>query len=370
MDSTAVVTSVHTKETTRQNVDGYGQNFAPGVEDTQAEFFEERSYRAVRLQEFPDLAIVTEQVSGEHDENYGTYYRERFWKCRTMAWYVRDVESDMIRIQSNSCRLRWCPMCADARAKIILHSCRDFFEKQSSVRHLTLTQKHNDLPLGEQVAQIKKSFVNLRRCSGWRKYVTGCIWFLQIKPSCGGKWWHVHLHILLTGSYMPQSWISEKWLKITGDSKIVHIRSVENLGKALKDVARYVGRPANLLDVAPEHRLELVHSTDGIRLCGTTGICNAVSLRPPKFKPVDSRNEYLGRYSTIQRLAANGDESARDVIRANLNRVPFENAPTFRDVDDFIDNEFTGLSPVEPMERGRAPPGMDIVVEPDGFWDW
>lgn len=386
MDAAAVVTSVHTKEITRQFYSQQGDmslpHFSPENGDLaekpdfwvesegdeeQAELFGERSYRAERLQEFPDLAVLTEQVYREHDENFATCYRDRFWKCRTMAWYVRDVETNMIRIQSNSCRLRWCPMCADARAKIILHSCREFFEKKSSVRFLTLTQKHNDLPLKEQIAQIKKSFVALRRCSGWRKYVTGCVWFLQIKPNCGGKWWHVHLHILLTGSYIPQKWLSEKWLKITGDSKIVDIRSVENVGKALKDVARYVGRPANLLDVASEYRLELVNSTDRIRVCGTTGLCRALSLRPPKFNGDDSSNENLGRYSTIQKLAANGDESARDIIRANRNGVPLKNATSFRDVDDFIDDEFVGLSE---LERGRAPPGMGVVVEPDNYWDW
>lgn len=370
MDS---VTSVHTKETTRQvseNNFGTELDFAPDADDTQTEFFGECGYRASRFQKFPDLVPVTEQVFADHDADYSSSYWERFRACRTMAWYVREIETGMIRVQSNSCRLRWCPVCAEARANIIAHSCREFFGKQSSVRFLTLTQKRSELSLREQIARIKKSFAKFRRCSGWLKGVTGCTWFLQIKPSCGGKWWHVHLHILLTGSYIPQDWLSEKWLEVTGDSRIVDIRFVDELDSALRDVVRYAGRPANLLDVSPKYRSELVHATDKIRVCGTTGICKAVSLRPPKFEKDDSRSENLGRYSTIQRLAANGDESARDVIRANRNRVPLENSHSFRDVDDFIDNKFTGLSPIEPMERGRAPPGTDIIIEPDGFWDW
>jgi len=372
-ESAVVVTSVHTKETTRQvfeNNFGTELDFAPDADDTQAEFFGECGYRASRFQKFPDLVPDTEQVFADHDADYGSSYQERFRACRTMAWCVREVEAEMIRVHSNSCRLRWCPVCAEARANIIARSCREFFEKQSSVRFLTLTQKRSDLPLKEQVARIKKSFAKFRRCSGWRKYVTGCVWFLQIKPSCGGKWWHIHLHILLTGSYIPQDWLSEKWLEVTGDSKIVDIRFVDELDSALRDVVRYAGRPANLLDVSPEYRLELVHATDKIRVCGTTGICKAVSLRPPKFNKGDSRYENLGRYSTIQRLAATGDERARDILRAVRDKTPLKNAHSFRDVDDFIDNEFTGLSPIEPMSRSRAPPEMDIVVEPDSFWDW
>lgn len=359
MDAAAVVTSVHTKETTEQFSEN---NLRTGIEDTQAELFGEHSYRTSRLEKFPDLAVETDQTLIDYDSDCGTYYHERFRACRTMAWFVRDVETDMIRIHSNSCRLRWCPMCAEARANTITHTCREFFEKQPAVRFLTLTQKRNDLPLRDQIARMKKWFKKLRYCSGWRRYVTGCVWFLQIKPICGGKSWHVHLHILLTGSYMPQNWLSEKWLDVTGDSKIVDIRSVCNLGSALKDIVRYAGRPANLLDVYPEYRHELIKATDKIRVCGTAGICKAVSLRPPRFEQDDSRYENLGRYSTIQRLAAAGDESARDLFRAERDLTPLKNAHSFRDVDDFIDNGFTGLS-------CRDPPDMDVVVEPDNFWD-
>lgn len=364
--------SVHTKETTRQFFENDCRtdlDFAPDADDTQAEFFGECGYRASRFQKFPDLTPITEQVLADHDTDYGSYYLKRFRACRTMAWCVRDVETDMITTRSNSCRLRWCPVCAEARANIIEHSCREFFEKQSSVRFLTLTQKRNDLSLKKQIAQIKKSFAKLRRCSGWRKYVTGCVWFLQIKPSCGGKWWHVHLHILLTGSYMPQNWLSGKWLKVTGDSKIVDIRFVCDLGSALKDVVRYAGRPANLLDVSQKYRLELVHATDKIRVCGTTGICKDVSLRPPKFQKDDSCCENLGSYSTIQRLAVMGDERARDILRAERDGTPLKNAHSFRDVDDFIDDRFSGLSPIEPLSQSRSPPKMDNAIEPDSFWD-
>ncbi len=361
-ESAALPSSVHTEETTGQFLDGSGQDFAPVVEDTQAELFGQSGFRARLFKKIPDLVIVTRSVFDEHDVSDGSNWLSRFEVCRTLAWFVWNVEIEMIRVHSNSCRLRWCPVCAEARSNTIAHSCCEFFSKQSAVRFLTLTQKHTDLSLDEQITRIKKSFAQLRRCAGWRKYVTGCVWFLQVKPSCGGKWWHVHLHMLLTGSYIPQKWLSEKWLKVTGDSKIVDIRSVCNLDSALSDVVRYAGRPANLLDVSEKYRMELVCATDKIRICGTTGICRAVSLRPPKFKQDNSRYKVLGRYSTIMKLAAAGDERARDIVRAERNGTPLENAHSFQGVDDFIDDKFPGFGSVEPMPpdlfspNERAPP--------------
>lgn len=290
-------TSVHTKETTRQVL---SQDIVSGLSSSQdiaTKFSASWTYRQRRLRKCFDLARIDEQVFGNSDVVYDTNYLARFRRCRTWAWIVRDIENKKLTICSNSCRLRWCPMCGEARVKTIAHSCREFFKKQKRVRFLTLTLKHRDISLKEQIARIKKSFAKLCRSSVWRKYVTGSIWFLQTKPNCGGKWWHVHLHILLTGSYVPQDWLSEKWMKITGDSKIVDIREVRggyDLGKVIKDVVRYAGQPANLLDVDYEYRLELVHVTDKIRICGTTGICKAMSLRPKKFKDVSSSYTKVG----------------------------------------------------------------------------
>ena len=36
---------------------------------------------------------------------------------------------------------------------------------------------------------------------------------------------HQHLHLLFFGSFMPQSWLSNAWLAVTGDSPVVDIRA-------------------------------------------------------------------------------------------------------------------------------------------------
>ncbi len=323
-------------------------------------------YREKRLSRFPDLLPAMKDVFMDSDSAFGskTRYMSRFQECRTRAWFVRDVDSGMVKILSNSCRLRFCPMCAEARTKMIAHSCRDFLEDQKYVRFLTLTLKHSDDSLGEQIKRIKKCFTRLRQRVQWRKSVTGCIWFMQAKPVRRGAEWHVHLHILLTGEYVPQKWLSEAWEKITGGSRIVDIRLVSDRGsdhglnEVLSDVTRYAARPANLLDVDREHGLDLLRSTEKIRICGTTGICrDGISLRPPKFVKDNSKLEQLGEYETIKRLVRSGDERAWAVADGYLNHKPIGPGFSCQDVDDFIDDRFTGLSP---LTSSRGPPDKGL----------
>jgi len=327
-----------------------------------------RSYREWRLKEYAELVPVTESALAKHDLTYGSNFLVRFWKCRTMAWRSQDPETLLIRSQSNSCRLRWCPMCADARVSIITHNCFEFLSKQKAVRFLTLTLKHSDVPLSEQIRRMKKSFVKLSRRVGWKKYVTGSIAFLHVKRNCEKTEWHVHLHIFLIGSYVPQRWLSVEWLKVTGDSIIVHVQaahSEKELGKTIKDYARYAGRPANLLDVPAEHRLDVVQAFEGIRVCWTTGKCKGVSLSPLKYKQGDSKLVNLGRDSTIRRAAAAGNLDALRILYCADRNIPYPGvAPSFRDDDDCDENGSPGfLSPVEPLPLSlfsaneRAPPG-------------
>ena len=369
-------TSVHTKETTvgflSDGVTTSQPDFLPESEDLveKPDYLSENevsgwlrddtSYRTRRLRDFPDLVPVTEQVWEDYDSIVGTNYIERFRKCRTSAWFVRNTETGRLKLLSNSCRLRLCPPCAEARSKVIARSCRDFLEEQGRVRFMTLTMKHSDATLEEQIKLIKKCFVRLRQRVGWRKYVTGCVWFLQLKPIDGGESCHVHYHVLLTGSYMPQKWLSETWEKITGGSFVVDIRLVSDrgndcgLGLVLSDVARYAARPVNLLEVDREHRFEYVRATEKIRLCGTTGICrDGISLRPVKFVKDDSHLEQMGDYETVRHLARGGDKRALVVFSCWLNDKPVGPGFSCQETDDFIDDKFTGLSP-------RGPPGMGV----------
>jgi len=367
MDATAVVTSVHRKEITRQIDVDCEQEFSQYLFGVDNSSVLECNCRSKVLRPFYDLDAILGLELELHDSEHGTSFLERYMKCRTMAWQIYYPETDLMKIHSNSCRLRWCPMCGKARVNIIAHNCFEFFSNQPFVRFLTLTMKHNDLSLGDQIRLLKKNFVKLSRRVGWKKYVTGIVAFLHVKYN-EGTGWHVHLHILLTGSYLPQKWLSGEWEKVTGDSIIVHVQaahSEKELALTIKDFVRYAGCPANLRETPMEHRQELIHAFEGIRACWTNGKCRAVSLSPPRYKEGDAKGINLGRDSTIRMRAKEGDLDALRILFCSGKGVPWhkissENPPSFRDDDDFIDDKFLGLSEAEPDEWVRAPPEKNL----------
>jgi len=365
----AVFSSVHSKEITRQNFENISRtnpDFTRWMENAKTSGFLERSYRADKFRKFAGLVPIVEMTLGACDICYDTKRLERFWSCRTMTWRVLNPETGLIKPQSNSCRDRVCPACAEARVNTIAHNCCEFFEKQRDVRFLTLTFKHKDLPFKEQLKSDKKTFEKFRRGKEWKKYVTGCVYFLHIKQIKKSREYHIHFHIIFCGSYWPQKRLRAEWLEVTGDSNIVFIQAPHNekeLAQSVKDWSRYAGCPFNLREIRPENRLELVRAIDSVRVIGKTGICKSISLSPPKYEQGDSKGINLGRDSTLKMLAKSGDIDAFRMLYCSEESIPVKNVPSFRIIDDDIDNGSAGfLSPVEPSPLSlfsvneRSPP--------------
>jgi hypothetical protein len=340
------------------------------TEETSGRAFGRCDYRAGRLAEFGHHVPVTNDLFREHDRIYHSRYLERWSECRTWAWYVRVLKTGKVRLHSNACRLRWCPICADAKARTIAYSCTDFFRDRSDVRFLTLTMKHGDIALEEQVKRLLKCFASLRRTRFWKRYVTGSVWFVQTKWSYSSNEWHNHLHMLLTGKYMPQKGLSLKWLEVTGDSRVVDIRTVHNLSRVVSDIVRYAGKPANLLKIPKERRLELLAATKNVRVCGKTGICSKLILTQPHCEP--GTTEKIGSWATVMNLAQAGDLQARQILDASQNDTVLPVGVSVASVDDFLNHpdEYSlgGLGDIEePCPNSRSPPDNSVMT--DYFWN-
>jgi len=130
MDAAKVVTSVHKEEITRQIDADYEQDFSQYLFEVDRSSVLDRSYRGRILRPFYDLDAILELELERHDSEHETSFLERYRRCRTMAWQFLDPETLLIKAHSNSCRLRWCPMCGKARVNTITHNCSEFFSKQ------------------------------------------------------------------------------------------------------------------------------------------------------------------------------------------------------------------------------------------------
>ena len=263
--------------------------------------------------------------------------------CRSSAWFIRNNLTGEVRIASNSCKLRHCPLCAKARQNYITGEVTAWFQKVKHPKLLTLTLRHTSSPLKAQVAFLYKCFQKFRK----RKFVThsmrGGVWFFQVKKSDKDGFWHPHIHALIDSDFMDRKAISSLWAEITVGSNVIDIRAVFDTEKAVKHNARYCATPCELEPLAPWERYELYDCFKGRRLVGCWGSAKDISLRATK--PPDSENWInIGTWATVIALAGE-DDRADAIINAWRKSEPLPAGNSLEPTE----REIAGLPP--PDER-------------------
>ena len=87
---------------------------------------------------------------------------------------------------------------------------------------ITLTLRHSDTPLRDQIKRLSQCFNNLKRREWWKSRVKGGVMFTELKIGRDNKW-HVHCHIIAESSYLPNHELSQEWHAVTGDSPVVDV---------------------------------------------------------------------------------------------------------------------------------------------------
>lgn len=149
---------------------------------------------------------------------------------------------DRLRILPLRCHDRFCLPCARARAASI---CARLAERLPNhpIRMITLTQRAKPETLTASLDRLYRSFRRLRASNLWRSSVKGGVAFTEITRNAETRAWHVHVHVLCEGAYIPQPSLSAAWLTATGDSNIVDIRLARQTRQALTYVTKYVTKP-------------------------------------------------------------------------------------------------------------------------------
>lgn len=266
-------------------------------------------------------------MAGKESEYDATVeaYREMFQRddnpkvqalegCRTYATFNRDETTGDLKIFGDSCRQRWCPMCAGQKAAYAKDQTALFVRSLKAPRFLTLTLRNDGSDLKPQIEFLQSAFARLRSRAYWKKNVTGGIWFMQIKRGSGSGCWHPHLHILLDGSYMEQGRLSALWELVTFGSPVIDIRRIHDVDSAASYVARYTARPAALAELPMCDRIEVIEAVFRKRLSGTFGSGKSVTLTPPKIES-DATWQYVGHHDDIVERAEY-DPAARAILVA------------------------------------------------------
>lgn len=104
---------------------------------------------------------------------------------------------------------------------------------------LTLKNIPQDQLTRKKLSYIRSCFRKLLRRSTdpkkkhspkFKDLIKGGFYFVQMTNK--GRGWHLHLHVVYKGAWIPHSLISSVWRDITGDSFVVWHRRIKNAEKA------------------------------------------------------------------------------------------------------------------------------------------
>jgi len=128
------------------------------------------------------------------------------------------------------CGDRTCPTCRKKWFGYHFGTILEIVSKWKAVYFMTLTLRN--IPDREwskdHVREFRANFGKLRR-----RFKTILGGFYCVQTTNYGKGWHLHLHVLFDGTFIPQKLLSATWLKITGGSWIVGIELVSDRRKAV-----------------------------------------------------------------------------------------------------------------------------------------
>lgn len=236
----------------------------------------------------------------------------RIRSCGGGAWVMQCPTTGECVVDANYCGDRMCQPCARGRSMGVATQLAKAMQGKE-VRHVVLTLRHRAMPLSDQITRIYRCFSNLRRNNGWARYCTGGAAFLEIKLGAAGDW-HVHLHCVVEGRFMPHGVLSGLWLAATGDSDICWIGAIPERSGVRGYVAKYATKAYDRSVLANESMLqEAILALRGRRACLTFGAWRGIELHPPKIDRAGWKA--LGRLDAIIMRANAGCAWAAAVVK-------------------------------------------------------
>lgn len=241
----------------------------------------------------------------------GLNQQEAFANCGTESIVYYSEEEKRYRIGGKFCHSRFCEPCMRAKANLIAANLREKLEagKEGQYRFLTLTLKHSDSPLREQIDKLRHCFKCLRTLPLWKNNCTGGAAVLEINWSKDTAQFHPHLHVIMEGDPIAKARIQEAWHALTGDSYVIDIKKLDSR----KDTAYYVGKyiakgSNNDLWWNEGAREEFIKAMQGQRSLFTFGTWRGFALlkKPEKsdsWKRVGSLDEIVARFRKGEKWA-------------------------------------------------------------------
>ena len=256
----------------------------------------------------------------------------RFRLCGMKSWIEWSPSEKRYRLLISGCNLRWCPHCAPRLNRRWSRNIEAMMNGagKHDYKLITLTTRHSDTPLSDQVSDLKKLFRRLRQRKLWLRHVTHGIAVIEITYNQKEKRWHPHLHVICKSSYIEQGHLSQAWLSITGDSQICDIREVKTARGAAGYVAKYVAKaPPNGTIANIELAKEWLETVTKTRLFIRFGKPKTPIDPDPSDKDHGDWYRMLG-LNDLLASAREGFAPAREILKALFNRRTHTPAHCYR----------------------------------------
>lgn len=244
---------------------------------------------------------------------------ESFTNCGEDAFLLRQkADQTQYKFGLNTCRNRWCQPCQRERAAVIQANLQPLLAS-GELRFVTLTLRSGDEPLGQTLDRLFTSFKKLRATPLWKRCVDAGAAFTELHHRPEQRRWHVHLHILTRGRWLPQRDLSAAWLACTGDSSIVDIRFVRSADAAAAYVCKYVSKPGGCLHTQDEATLvHAVRALRGRRLLLTFGDWRTAKLSKDRDAEVWEFVDWSAVYVAGMKTDDEHANTIRTLLRAFL----------------------------------------------------
>lgn len=191
-------------------------------------------------------------------------------RCSMGAYLAVDV-ADRLVIVPSVCRQRLCPVCSRSRAARVQSQIEAHLADVKEIRLGTLTLKASDATFRCVLTRLVDCYRTLRRTELWKSCVRGAVAVVQVTRGRHNDHWHVHLHFVWQGDYIPQPKLREEWHRITGDSYVVSLNGSGRGRDAARYVSRYVASPDELRTWTDESLLDYLLGLHGRRTLITSG---------------------------------------------------------------------------------------------------
>ena len=176
------------------------------------------------------------------------------------------------------CRDRVCPTCARFRARDLRRRLTPLLQRANSLRFITLSMPADARSLRDRTLALWSAFRSMRRTGIWKRHVRGGVALHESTTGTAGTHWHVHLHVLVEGTFFEHSLLKAAWSQAVGSEAICYIKPVHDRAGAARYVTKYITKGCDVEKWTDAQIREFATGMHRLRSVATFGTWHAQRL--------------------------------------------------------------------------------------------